>query len=71
MTDAIDTAARGIATGVERLDRTADRIARDTDSTDVATNMVELLRAKNQDGANVRAVRTADAMIGTILDVLA
>ncbi|MGE0815290.1 MAG: flagellar hook protein FlgE [Vicinamibacterales bacterium] len=71
MVNALGTAAHGIAAGFDRLDRTADRIARDADSQDVAANMVDLLRARQDVRANVAVARTADQMIGTLLDELA
>lgn len=71
MTDAIGMAARGIADGFTRLDRTSARIAADAEDATVADSMVDLRRARQQVRANVTALRVADETIGSLLDVLA
>ena len=71
MLGALDQAARGLDAGFERLNRAAGRIARDGAGGDLAGNMVDLLKARQDVRANVTVARTADAMIGTLLDVLA
>ena len=71
MVSTISQAAQGLDTGFDRLSRAADRIARNGDSDDLAGNMVDMLKARQDVRANVTVVRTADEMIGTLLDVLA
>ena len=60
----------GISTGFDRLDHAARNIARDGAGGDLSGNLVELMRAGHDVKANVAALRTADDMIGTLLDVL-
>jgi len=71
MVNAISHAAQGLATGFDRLSRAADRIARNGAGDDLAGNMVDMLKARQDVRANVAVVRAADEMIGTLLDVLA
>lgn len=71
MIDAMSTAARGMAEGFALLSRTADGIARDGERVSLASQMVDLRRAKHQVAANAAALRTADETIGTVLDVMA
>lgn len=69
--DALSSAVQGVRTGVERLDRAAGHIARDAAGTGLAEHMVELLRARHEVRANVAVARTADDLVGTLLDVFA
>lgn len=71
MVAALDSARSGLNAGFERLDRAAGRIARDGAGGDVAGNIMDLLQARQEVHAHVTVARTADAMIGTLLDVLA
>jgi len=71
MIDAIDQGLAGIGAGFDRLDRVAGRIASEGAEGDLAGNLVELQLARHEVRANVAVVRTADEMIGTLLDVLA
>lgn len=71
MLGAIGHGLEGIATGFNRLDRAATAIARDTGSDRLATNAVDLLRARQEVRAGVAVLRAADDMTGTILDVFA
>ena len=60
-----------MSAGYERFERAAGRIARDGDGADLASNMVELLRARQQVRAGVAVVKAEDALVGTLLDVFA
>jgi hypothetical protein len=71
MVNAISQAAQGLDTGFDRLARAADRIARNGAGADLAGNMVDMLKSRQDVRANVAVGRTADEMIGTLLDVLA
>ena len=71
MLGAIDQGLRGINDGFDRLDGAAGRIARDGAGGDLAGNMVDLMRARQDVRANVAVVRTADEMIGSLLDAFA
>jgi hypothetical protein len=67
--DAISQSLAGVNAGFARLDRAAGRIARDGGEGDLAGNVVDLLRARQDVRANVAVVRAADEMIGSLLDV--
>src|SRR6185503_12654485 len=71
MLGAIEQALKGITGSFDRLDKAAAKIARDGAGGDLAADMIDLKRAGHEARANVAAARTADEMIGTILDVLA
>ena len=63
-------AAGGIASAVVRFDQSAARTAA-APLDDLAAETVERLEAKVALSANVAVLRTADAMTGTLLDMLA
>ena len=71
MVTAITKSAQGLDAGFDRLAQAADRIARHGAGDDLAGNMVDVLKAREDVRANVAAVRTADKTLGTLLDVLA
>jgi hypothetical protein len=71
MVGAISHALGGIDAGLARLDKAADRIARDGASGDLAGNLVDLMRARQEVRTNLAVVRTADETIGTLLDEFA
>jgi flagellar basal body rod protein FlgC len=71
MVSPISQAAQGLDAGFDRLTQAAGRIARNGAGDDLAGNMVDMLKARQEVRANVAVVRTADEMIGTLLDVLA
>jgi hypothetical protein len=71
MLKALDDGMRGINAGFERLDKAAGRIARDGAGGDLAGNLVDVLKARDQVRASATVIRTADETIGTLIDVLA
>ena len=71
MLASIHQASSGISAGFDRLNKAAGRIARDGAEGDLAGNMVELMRAPQDVRANAAVLRTADEMIGSLIDVLA
>ena len=71
LSTAIDQAAAGISAANDRLGRAAGRIARSGADAVDANTMVDLALAPREAEANAAVVRTADEMIGTLLDVLA
>ena len=71
MLGAIGQALGGINTGFDRLDKAAGRIARNGADDDLGRNMVEVMRAAQDIRANLVVIRTADATIGSLLDVMA
>jgi hypothetical protein len=68
MLSAIEQGLGGVTGGFDRLQRTAERIARDGVGGDLAGNMVELIRARQQVRANLELIRTADDTIGSLLE---
>jgi len=68
MLEAIGQGLRSIDEGFDRLDKTADRIARHGADGDLAGYMVEQMRARQEVRAGLAVVRTADEAIGSLLD---
>ena len=71
MMGAIDQSLSGIRGGFDRLESSAVRIARDGAGGDLAFNVVEMMRARQDVRTNAAAIRSADQMIGSLLDVMA
>jgi hypothetical protein len=71
MLGAMDQAVQGMRAGFDRLDRAADRIARHGAEGDLAGDMVDLMRARQEVKTNAAVIRTADDTIGTLIDLLA
>lgn len=71
MLKAIDSSLQGLNTGFDRLNRAADRIARDGAGGDIAGNLVEVMKARQEVRVNAAALRVADDTIGTLIDILA
>ena len=71
MLGAIDQALKGINAGFERLDKAARHLAGMGPQHDAAGSVVDMMRARHDVQANVAVVRTADRMIGSVIDVLA
>ena len=67
---ALSIAAAGMAAAVDRFDASARRTVADPLS-DLGGEIVERIAAQTGFEANVAVVRTADDMIGTLLDVMA
>ncbi len=65
------TALTGIRKAFENVDRTATRIASGSDPGRLPEDLVALRESAIQVKANTAVVRTADEMIGTLLDRLA
>jgi hypothetical protein len=68
---AIDEGVQGINMGIDRLNRAADRIAREGAGGDMAGNFVELIKARQDVRASVTSVRVADETFATLIDILA
>ena len=71
MIGAIGSGMAGLQAGFDRMDRAADRIARDGAEGDLAGSIVDTLRAREEVGASAAVIRTADDMVGSLLDELA
>jgi flagellar hook protein FlgE len=67
---AYSSALAGIQQATERFDGAASRIARDGVEGDLAGNFVTMNVAKASVKANCAVVRTADEMLGTLLDAV-
>jgi hypothetical protein len=68
MFEAIGQGLRSINEGFDRLDKTAEHIARHGADGDLAGHMVEQMRARQEVRAGLAVVRTADEAIGSLLD---
>jgi hypothetical protein len=68
---ATHTALRAIEEQLARLERTARRIAVQAPLGDLPGDLLELRLAHHGVAANVKVVKTADEMLGSLLDILA
>ena len=66
----LSIAAAGMQNAANRFEASARRTAEGS-LDDLAVEAVEQIRAKTDFAANAAVVRTADEMVGTLLDVLA
>lgn len=74
MINAIGSAMAGMARASDRFDRAASRVAQASDpgaDTDLVTDTVDQIEAKHAFAANVATIRTADEMVGTLIDTIA
>jgi flagellar hook protein FlgE len=67
---AIGNAMSGMANAMNRFDRASARIAQ-PEPADPVADRVEQLTAQHAFAANLATVRTADQMIGTLIDTIA
>ena len=67
----LESALFGIRENLKQFERTAERISRQAPGGDRAGDMVGLITSKAGVQANVKVARTADELIGTLLDILA
>ena len=66
ISSAIDSALTGMRNNINDL----GDIARKGFETDLANDMVELLKIRNDFKANTKVIKTADEMLGSILDII-
>lgn len=71
MLKAIDSSLQGINAGSDRLNRAAERVARDGAGGDITSNLVDTMKARHEVRVNATAIRVADETIGTLIDILA
>ena len=71
MVGAIDHGVAGLQAGFERMDKATDRIARHGAEGDLAGQIVETVRAREEVGAGLAVIRALDEMTGCLLDELA
>ena len=67
----VETALMGLNAALESMQRTAARIAEFTSETDLIKDIVQLSIDERRFEANIAVIRTADDMIGSLLDILA
>lgn len=63
-------AYQGIQDGFNRLNNTSQQIAT-PNSPNLETNLVDLKQSETQVEASAKALKTADGMIGTLIDIMA
>ncbi|MBC7974347.1 MAG: hypothetical protein H7138_05125 [Myxococcales bacterium] len=78
MISSIGSAMAGMASAASRFDRASERIAQpaqdspsQTGSSDLVRDRAEQITAQHAFAANVTTVRTADEMLGTLIDTIA
>jgi flagellar basal body rod protein FlgG len=70
MIRSLDAATSGIVRQVARFERAAERIARAPEGEgDLVADTVEQIDAKAAFSANLAVVRTADEMLGTLINI--
>jgi flagellar hook protein FlgE len=73
--DVMNAALGGMQNAQSKFDKTAQRISgastQASDSTDLSTDMVDMLAARNQFQTNARVFQTADEMQKRLLDIMA
>ena len=70
MTSALGTASAALHHQVQRFERSAERVAR-TAQPDYVQETVEQMSAQHAVAASVAVVKTTDAMVGTLFDIVA
>lgn len=63
-------AYQGIQDGFSRLNNTSQQIAT-PNSPNLETNLVDLKQNETQVNASAKVLKTADGMIGTLIDIMA
>ncbi len=71
MIGAFSSATQGLAAGYDRFNRVAEGISRDIELTDLAGNVVQMQQARHEVRANLAVLKTADELVGSLLDVFA
>lgn len=62
---------RALGRDFERLERSAERVAHQPERSDLAAERVEQLNVRRDAQAQTQVLRTADEMLGLILDLKA
>jgi hypothetical protein len=70
MISSIGSAVTGMTSAVSRFDRASARIAQ-PEPADPVSDRVEQITAQHAFAANVATVRTADEMLGTLINTIA
>ncbi|GAB1393251.1 hypothetical protein MASR1M60_14140 [Rhodocyclaceae bacterium] len=67
---AISNGLAGVQTGMNRVAIAGSRIAMNvTDTSALATNVVEQMQGQHQVGMSANVIKAADEMLGSIIDV--
>ena len=67
---AISTAAAGIISATQRFEKAAASTARNaTNGQDILSDLVEQINSRNAFKANISVIKTADDMLGSLLDI--
>lgn len=72
--DPIATAAYGMFAASKKFEASAFRVAQMGDpasQVDLVTETVQQISAKNEFSANIQVIKTADDMLGDLLDIIA
>jgi len=71
MISSISSAMSGMASAISQFDRASARIAQPvSDMSDPVKDRVEQVIAKHAFAANLATIRTADDMLGTLIDTI-
>jgi flagellar hook protein FlgE len=70
MISSLGSAVAGMASAVDRFDRASARIAQPSPP-DLIGDRVEQITAQHAFEASIATVRTADEMLGTLIDIVA
>ena len=70
MIKALDSAVAGVAARMESFQRAAARIAKPADPT-LERDLVQTMADSDGAAANAKVARTADEMVGTLIDIVA
>jgi len=67
---AISTATSGIINATQRFDKAAVSTVRNaSDGKDILSNLVDQIDSRNAFQANISVIKTADQMLGSLLDI--
>ena len=70
MIKALDSALGGMAARIDSFQRAAARIARPADPT-LERDLIQTMADSTGAAANAKVARTADEMVGTLIDIVA
>ena len=61
----------GFQRNLEAFERTAERVSQNSPGSDLASDMVEMMTEVHGVKANAVVIRTADELVGTLIDTFA
>lgn len=71
ITSLASTAAYGMKTAQVRFEKSAQKVAENAPATDLVSEFVDQLEARNAFAANMNVLKTADEITGRLLDLKA